>query len=520
MKFILSFFFCVLLYTGCANNSSTNILDSKTPISVKKNIAKNKKTEGSWDNPKNRGQLLEALKESKSEGLLPEDYDYSKIAKLEANYTGLNPKEIIEYYDLLSKNFRKYINHLTNGKLKPKILYTDWEIKTKKVNSDSLLKVALNEGSIPKTLEAYKPKHAIYKYLKKALAIIDSYPEDNAKPIITKEKFTVKGNSKTLVAIKKRLQYWHDLPKEDTLSTLYDEALENAVKKFQARHGLEADGVIGQGTIAALNKTKAQRKEQIIVNLERWRWFPSDLGINYVAVNIPNYMLHTVQNTDTTKVFKVVVGSEKRKTPILSSKIDNIVFNPTWTVPPTILKEDLIPGTIKSRKYITNRNIKIYNRKGKEVSIGDWLLTSAEDYKYVQSPGENNSLGYVKINFPNNHSVYLHDTNHRDLFVKNYRALSSGCVRVENPLKLAEYLLYNKENYTTEKIDSILFLKKTKTVTMDEEIDVHILYFTAWYDSGELQFRNDVYAYDKDVYLRLTNQVRSDLIISSGVINK
>lgn len=520
MKLILSFFFGVFLYAGCANNSSTNIIENKNAISVKKSIVKTKIDKGSWENQKNRKQLVEALKDSKNEGLLPEDYDYTKITKLEDMYDSLNSKEIVEYHDLLSKNFRKYINHLTNGKLKPKTLYTDWEITTKKVNSDSLLKVALQEESIPKTLETYKPKHAIYNSLKKALVILDSYPEDNTKPIITKEKFTLKGKSKTLIDIKKKLQYWGDLSKKDTLSTLYDEALENAVKKFQTRHGLEADGVIGQGTIAALNATKAQRKEQIIVNLERWRWFPSDLGINYVAVNIPNYMLHTVQNTDTTKFFKVVVGSDKRKTPILSSKIDNIVFNPTWTVPPTILKEDLIPGTIKSRKYITNRNIKIYNRKGKEVDISNWLESSAEDYKYVQSPGENNSLGYVKINFPNNHSVYLHDTNHRDLFVKNYRALSSGCVRIENPLQLAEYLLYNKENYTKEKIDSVLFLKKTKTVTMDEEIDVHFLYFTAWYDRGELQFRNDVYAYDKDVYLRLTNQVRSDLVISRGVINK
>jgi murein L,D-transpeptidase YcbB/YkuD len=190
-------------------------------------------------------------------------------------------------------------------------------------------------------------------------------------------------------------------------------------------------------------------------------------------------------------------------------------------VPPTILKEDLIPGTIKNRKYLINRNIKIYNRKGKEVSLGDWQSSAADDYKYVQSAGENNSLGYVKINFPNNHSVYLHDTNHRDLFVKNMRSLSSGCVRVENPLKLAEYLLYNKEErYDKVKIDSILFFKKTKVVKMEEEIDVHILYFTAWYQDSQLQFRNDVYAYDSELYLRLTNQFRSNVVTPVGVVNK
>jgi L,D-transpeptidase YcbB len=518
MKLILPFLFFIVLYSGCANNSSDNLKKDIKTNTVKK-FKKNKK-QGDWENPKNRTQLIEAIKDSKNEGLLPEDYYYSKILSFEEKYVDLDSTKVKEYHELLNRGFRKYINHLTNGKLKAKDIYPDWEIKTKKINSDSLLKVALVEGSIIKTLEDYKPKHTIYKLLKKALTMMESYPKDDAKPIVTKEKFNLKSKSKTLIEIKKRLQYWNDLSKEDTLSNLYDEALQNAVKQFQARHGLEADGVIGQGTITALNMTKEQRRQQIIVNLERWRWFPSDLGINHVVVNIPNFLLHTVQSTDTTRIFKVVVGTEKRKTPVLSSKIDNIVFNPTWTVPPTILKEDLIPETIKNRKYITNRNIKIFNRKGEEVNIGNWNFNSAEDYKYVQSPGKNNALGFVKINFPNNHSVYLHDTNHRDLFVKKFRSLSSGCVRVENPLDLAEYLLYNKEKYNRTKIDSIIFLKNTKTVKIEEDIDVHILYFTAWYQKGLLEFRNDVYGYDPDLYLRLTNQFRGNVVAPSGVVNK
>ncbi len=526
MKFIITFIFFIVLYSGCANRSSSSIKKDASNVNEKAstkgkevNTATIKK-EKDWKRQKNRNQLIKAIKDSKNEGLIPDDYYCDKIISMEENYKNLDSVQKVAYEDLLSKSFRKYINHLVNGKLKPKDLYPDWEIKTKPVNSDSLLKVALSEGSIQKTLDEYKPKLNIYKNLKKALAALEFYSEENFKPIVTKEKFTLGAKSNTLIQIKERLQFWKDLSKKDTLSNIYDENLKEAVKKFQERHGLEADGIIGKGTIEALNISKEKRRQQIIVNLERWRWFPHDMGVNHLVVNIPNYHLHSVQNTDTTRTYRVVVGTNKRKTPVLSSKIDDVVFNPTWTVPPTIIKEDLIPETQKNRKYISNRNITIYNRKGKEVSLENWQSSGAEDYRYVQSPGNNNALGNVKINFPNNHAVYLHDTNHRELFVKNFRSLSSGCVRVENPLLLAEYLLYNKEdNYNSAKIDSILFTKKTKYIKLDEEINVHILYFTAWVENG-FQFRNDIYSYDPELYLRLSNQFRSNVVSSNRVINK
>jgi L,D-transpeptidase YcbB len=519
MKIIFTFLFCVILYSGCSNKSGDSIRVT-TIKKIEKKMAVKAIRKKDWKKQKNRNQLIEAIKDSKKEGLIPEDYFYDKIISLEENYQSLDSIQKTAYEDLLNRSFRKYINHLVNGKLKPKDLYPDWDIKPKPVNSDSLLKLALSEGKIEKMLNEYKPKLSIYKNLKKALATLESYPDEDFKPIVTKEKFKVGGKSNTLIQIKKRLQYWKDLDKKDTLSNIYDENLKEAVKKFQERHGLDADGIIGKGTLTALNVSKEKRRQQIIVNLERWRWFPHDLGVNHLVVNIPNYYLHSVQNTDTTRSYRVVVGTNKRKTPILSSKINDVVLNPTWTVPPTIIKEDLIPETQKDRKYISSRNITIYNRKGKEVSLENWQSSVAEDYRYVQSPGNNNALGNVKINFPNNHSVYLHDTNHRELFVKNFRSLSSGCVRVENPLLLAEYLLYNKEgNYNAAKIDSIIFQKKTTYVKMDEEINVHILYFTAWAENG-FQFREDIYGYDPELYLRLTNQFRSNVVSSSRVINK
>lgn len=518
MKIILPILFFFFLYFSCGNSSIANV---SQPRQLADNIQDPKKEIiVGWENPINRTQLIEAIRDSEKEGLFPEDYFYSKLMDYEKQFAGLSENEMEKYHKLLSSAFLKYASHLSNGKLNPKEIYLDWEIKKNRIKGDSLLNTALENNDFQKIIENCKPKHNIYSYLKKALEIVNTYPEDDFTPIVTTGKFDFGDKNETIISIKKRLQYWNDLSKNDTLTDTYNEIMLDAVKKFQTRHGLEPDGIIGKGTLTALNFTKDQRRKQIIVNLERWRWFPRDLGIDHIVVNIPNYYLHAVQNTDTIKTHKVVVGTEKRKTPILSSKIDNIVFNPTWTVPPTIMKEDLIPGTQKSRNYISSRNITIYNRKGEEVSLGSWNFSNAENYRYVQSPGENNALGFVKINFPNDHLVYLHDTNHRDYFVKNFRALSSGCVRVENPLLLAEYLLFKKEGYNAAKIDSILYFKKTKTVKIEEEFNVHILYFTAWYEKGQLEFRNDVYNYDPELYLRLSNQFRSNLVTSGRVINK
>jgi L,D-transpeptidase YcbB len=516
MKILLPSLFGLFFYLGCGNNINPEIkVVNPVPIAPPAEVVLE-----DWDNPKNRKEYIQIVKESTNEGLMPEDYSYTKLVDFEEKYKDLSETEIEKYKELLSNSFTKYISHLSNGKLNPKDIYPDWEVKKNVVKTDSLLNLALSTNNIAEVIDNCKPKHNIYNYLKRGLSIIDSYPDDTLKAITIKGKLKKGAKSEKVVLIKQRLQYWKDLDAKDSLTPVYDNNMDEAIKKFQTRHGLEPDGIIGNGTINALNMNKRSRKEQIIANLERWRWFPRELGINHVVVNIPNYYLHTVQNKDTTRFFKVVVGTEKRRTPVLSSKIDNIIFNPTWTVPPTILKEDLIPGTQKNKKYITDRKITIFNRKGKEVSIGDWNLTSAEDYKYVQEPGKDNALGFVKINFPNKHAVYLHDTNHRELFVKNFRSLSSGCVRVENPLKLAEYLLYNKEIYTPAKIDSIIFFKKTKVVKIQEEIDVHILYFTAWYEKGQLQFRDDIYCYDTELYARLANKFRGNIESTSRVVNK
>ena len=336
--------------------------------------------------------------------------------------------------------------------------------------------------------------------------------------------------------------FWKDLKFKDTINSVYDKETQEAMKKFQLRHGLYPDGVIGRGTIDALNYTKSMRVEQVIANLERWRWFSNDFGENYLLINIPDYSLIAIKDNDTMQKQKVVVGKESRRTPVLESKVSNINLNPNWTVPPTILKEDIYPEAEKNPNIFRVKGLKIYDKYKKEVSPWSWKKADAYKYKYVQAPSKNNSLGSMKINFPNKYSVYLHDTNHRDYFKFHYRALSSGCVRLEKPLEMAEYLIADEEKWDLQTINDttdINYYKKlqkikeakiaqnnakllaknptliiepkkfakpelkTIVINITNEIFVHQLYWTAWEENGELRFREDIYCLDHDVYAKL-----------------
>ncbi|WP_306353764.1 L,D-transpeptidase family protein [Flavobacterium sp. '19STA2R22 D10 B1'] len=464
------------------------------------------KNETVWNEKENRDALIKEIKNSGKEGMNPNDYPLTKIQSYENKIKSLSDDDIIQYDILLTTSYYKFINELANGKLNSKKLYNDWDLKTNKVNINKPLVTALKENEIEKMIEDNKPHHIVYLKLKDALAAIDQYPKDSPPTIQLKEKkIVLNDTNQSVINIKKKLMYWKDLKAKDSLTTVYDEDTQKAVKKFQKRHGLQADGVIGAGTVAALNISKAKRKEQIIANLERWKWYPKNMGKSYLIINIPDYMLSVVKDNDTVKTHRVIVGKEKRRTPILSSKLNYIVYNPTWTVPPTILKEDVIPATSRNFGYLDSKNITVYDKNNNVVDERNWKSQDAKAYRYVQSPGDYNSLGRMKIIFPNPYLVYLHDTNNRSLFNNSFRALSSGCIRVENPMDLSEYLLDDSKNWTKDKINETLATKKTKNVNIKDNIYIHQLYWTAWMDGNELQFRDDIYKFDAGLYQKLRN---------------
>ncbi|MEO0060168.1 MAG: hypothetical protein RLZZ312_1815 [Bacteroidota bacterium] len=459
-----------------------------------------------WHITDKRLSALQMLQKANNKGLEKEDYAVGILELKEKYIKNLTKKELVDYDLLLSHNLLKYINHLSKGKLDPKQIYKDWDLPIKEINEGEILKVAYDADLINAEIDKCEPKSENYLQLKVALSIIDDLPYDYWRPIYISKKIKLNETNSKIIAIKKRLIYWKDLPTSDTITKIYDKAAQNAMKQFQARHGLYADGVIGTSTIAAMNFNKNERREQIVANLERCRWFPDSFGDHYTVVNIPDYALRIIKNRDTVQTYKIIVGTEKRKSPILTSKLKSVVFCPTWTVPPTIIKEDLVPDATRSRRYFSRMNITIYNYKNEKVTPWEWKPDKATNYRYVQDPGEHNSLGNMKILFNNKYAVYLHDTNHKDGFSRNFRSLSSGCIRVENPLKLAQYVLNDTTNFNDEKVLKIIEARKTVTHNIKQEIQHFQLYYTAWLQNNKLIFRDDIYKLDFDLYCRLRNR--------------
>jgi murein L,D-transpeptidase YcbB/YkuD len=460
-----------------------------------------------WGNLKKRTYVLSQLKNADQLGLEPEDYKATQLKKFEDRISSLSDTDLATYDILLTYNFEKYLNHLYKGKLDPKKLYTDWDLEEKTFDVNNVLIKAFNKNRLDSIVDNIQPKSETYKQLLKALEIINTFPDDDIKTIeLAEKKISLNDTNTVLITIKKRLLYWNDITgKDSSLTKIYNKKTFEAIKNFQERHGLASDGVIGQGTISALNYSKEKRKQQIIANLERWRWFTTDFAENYFLINIPDYSLNVVESQDTTLTRNIVVGTSKRKTPIITSVLRTVVFNPTWTVPPTILKEDVVPAMKRNRNYLANKNITIYDTSGNVVEPIAWNENKPNNYRYVQSPGYNNSLGLMKILFPNHHSVYLHDTNHRNYFGRNNRSLSSGCVRIENPLELAQHILNDSVNYSKQKIDTIIASKKTTSIRITKKYALYQWYWTAWSKKNQLIFRADIYNLDSDLYAKLRN---------------
>ncbi|WP_294818769.1 L,D-transpeptidase family protein [uncultured Flavobacterium sp.] len=459
-----------------------------------------------WTNQENRRALIAAVQDAGSDGLLPSDYYLNTLEQFEA-LTIISKEECMRYDILLTESFTQLATHLFKGRLLPRNVYHDWALAPKKIDTNKLLAEVLVKNNAGEVIARCRPKHATYNGLRKSLAYLEKLPDDKGLGRIEIKKALKPGDSGAVVTqAKLRLAYWGDLMAEDAKNALYDKATIKAVKKFQERHGLAQTGVIDARTATTLNISRNDRKNQVIANLERWRWFPYDFGKRAIIINIPTYALAVVENNkDTIDTYNVVVGKPDRRTPVLYSAINQLTINPTWTIPPTYLKKDLVPAARKDTMHFSNLNMKILY-KNEEIPVSEWDSLKADHYVYVQSPGSHNSLGRIKFNFKNGFYVYLHDTNHREYFKKGYRALSSGCVRVEDPFRLAEYVLEGDSRWDRKKLDEMVTQGETQHLGLKKTTPIHQLYWTAWMDRDGLQFRNDIYNLDKALYEKLRKQ--------------
>ncbi|HSI70030.1 MAG TPA: L,D-transpeptidase family protein, partial [Gillisia sp.] len=401
---------------------------------------------------------------------------------------------------IMTDAFLLYGKHLSSGKTNPKDLHEIWDVPSEKINHLALLEEALDDNDLDHALEVLRPNHKIYNELKKSLKEYRELSADFDKfdPIPEGETVEPDENDPRLPQIADRLKFFGHLKNISSTENEYTPEIAEAVKIFQEQNGIENDGIIGNNTIRFLNKGYDDRMDQILVNMERWRWYPRDLGEHFILVNIANYRLQVVKDGDTVRTHKTMVGTEARKTPVFSREIKHLVFNPDWTIPPTIQNKDVIPGMKRNSNYLANRNIKIYDQTGGEVnpSSVNWSGQEAQNLTYRQNPGASNPLGRVKIMYPNEYLIYLHDTPSKALFERNSRAESSGCVRVEDAIGLAKYLLDDQDEYSSGKIDDIIESGEMTHVNMKQKVNVHHFYWTAWRENGSTRFTEDIYNYD------------------------
>lgn len=461
-----------------------------------------------WNNRKLRESLFRNIENVEEEGLFFEDYHGDILKRLLSSLDSLTKEEKNFLEILLTDSFLRLSQDLGTGKLNPKQLYQIWGTPLNELDSKQLLMKAIAEGDIQKALDSVKPNHLVYTGLKKSLKQFKrrGIEEDSATQIPTGKLIRPGETDERIASVAKRLSelgYFKGNP--DSVKTDYNKELQVAVKNFQQEHGIQVDALLGNSTINNLNLTRRDRYHQILVNLERWRWYPRDLGEHYIIINIPDYKLSVVKNGDTIRSHRTMVGTQVRKTPVFSDQVRYIVYNPTWTIPPTIKKNDVIPGMRKDPNYLKRKGLRVFDSKGNIVdpSTIDWSSSKALSYTYRQQPGVTNPLGVVKIIYPNEYMIYLHDTPSKDLFEKNARAQSSGCVRVQDALDLSKYLLSDQERYDDSKIEEILRSGKITEIPVTQDVKVHHFYWTAINEKDTTRFIDDIYNLDKSLWEQL-----------------
>lgn len=308
------------------------------------------------------------------------------------------------------------------------------------------------------------------------------------QPIAIGSKSLKKGSSSpAVVKIKRMLQITGDMPGEDT-SQVFNDGLEIAVKNYQLRHGYTPDGIVGAAVLKEMNVPAQKRLQQLLINMERMRWMPNEpTSDNLIVVNIPEYMLHMYEGKKKIWDMNVVVGKEGHNTIMFTGDLNQVVFSPYWNVPESIVEKEILPKMASNPNYLQSQNMEIVKNDGNLPEIR-------------QKPGGDNALGQVKFLFPNSFDIYFHDTPSKSLFSKDKRAYSHGCIRLSDPVKMAEYLLRNQAEWTPDRIFSAMNAGEEKYVKVKKPIPVYITYYTAWVDdNGQLNFRDDIYKHDEQL---------------------
>ena len=446
-------------------------------------------------------QLIEVLSRAKVEGLDPGDYAFGALTqRLETE----DPRGLAERDLLITHELLHYAGDLRSGRAAARRANPELFVHAGKIDRQAVLDGARRARDLAGYLDRLAPANPIYRGLRRQLAAYRTIARRGGWPALPRGRDLEFGMEERRVAVlRERLSITGDLDAEGDGSEVFGDRLIGAVERFQRRHSLEVDGVVGPATRRALNLPVAQRIAQILLNMERWRWMPDELGRRYILVNLAGFDLKVVSEGWSVLEMRVVVGRPYRKTPIFSSRMSYLVFNPTWTVPSSIAGADLLPILRRDPDYLARNRFRVLDGRGArdlDPATIDWSRVSAERFPYTlrQDPGLDNALGIVKFMMPNGFSVYLHDTPQQQLFARRTRTFSSGCIRLEKPMELAAYLLKDDPAWTPLRIDDVIYSGETTEVPLSRPIPIHMTYSTAWVDpDGTLHFGADPYERDR-----------------------
>lgn len=458
--------------------------------------------------------LVRSIEAAGEDGLDPPSYHLETIRQLLAKArldkdAGRQPDPalIVDLDFLLTDAFLLLASHLRAGRVNPETFYTEWAVRMDpEVDLAGILQGAIGSGRIGEALNGFRPPHPEYTALKTALQRYRGLGQADEWPRLPENASWDRGQTGELAdRLRERLGLSGDL--KLTLPGGGGDAdleLFEGLRRFQARHGLDADGRMGSQTRQALNVSLQERIRQIELNMERWRWHPRDLGARHIRVNVPAFGLAVIEDGQAVMSMRVVAGRHYRRTPVFSGLMDHLVVNPDWNIPTRIAVQDILPKARKDPAYLSREKIRVFeswSRDAAELDPGsiDWTRVTAENFRYrlTKDSGPHNDLGRIKFMFPNRFDVYLHDTPARRLFERSMRGFSSGCIRIEKPLDLAEYVLRDSPGWSRDAVSAAIDTGQLRTIGLARKIPVHLIYMTAGVDSeGRVLFWQDIYQRD------------------------
>ncbi len=447
--------------------------------------------------------FIQRLEDAQFDGLNPDDYPIDTLINVRDSIAASDPTGAAQAELYYSAFFVAYAADLKIGRIAPQRVDRNLFRNSKTIDVLRVLTDLKKQRDPGKFLSAFEPHNEHYQMLKKMMRAYVGFAEQGGWPVIDQGAVLKPGMSDARIPkIRLLLAQTGDYEWQVTNSPLYDQQLAIAVQRFQQRNGLEAKGLLGKQSIIALDITPQERVKQIMLNMERWRWMPDNLGDYHILVNIAAFELQRVQSSVIVERMNVVTGAVATQTPEFSDEMEYVELNPTWTVPYNIATGEMLPK-LRANPYVYAADFDVFmNGTLSSWDSIDWNAYGPGRFPFTfrQRPGPKNALGKVKFMLPNVHNIYLHDTPAKDKFASTSRAFSHGCIRLSRPLELAHTIIDGIPGWSAERVNAVLAGGQNTRVVLPHKIPVHLIYATAFKGENGIEFRPDVYGRDRKLY--------------------